>query len=192
MAKYTVIADTGQRLVEILREALVPQVITNPGEIDLRSPEDRGDVSLGIFLYDIGESEDIYQRGTVIHRERMSKAPIYLNLYYMLTAYSNADVKYRMVQEERILGRVIQLFHDYPVIPLEEIDANKVSGTDLHVQLLRLDADARSKIWDFPNVGRRLSLFYKVSPVTIDSGISREFVRVTEADINVSQKPGVN
>lgn len=192
MAKYTVIADTGQRLVEILREALVPQVITNPGEIDLRSPEDRGDVSLGIFLYDIGESEDIYQRGTVIYRERMSKAPIYLNLYYMLTAYSNADVKYRMVQEERILGRVIQLFHDYPVIPLEEIDANKVSGTDLHVQLLRLDADARSKIWDFPNVGRRLSLFYKVSPVTIDSGISREFVRVTEADINVSQKPGVN
>ena len=53
MGRHTIIADTGKRLVEILQEALVPGLIQNAAEIGLRSPEDRGDVSLGLFLYDV-------------------------------------------------------------------------------------------------------------------------------------------
>ena len=36
MAKYTVIADTGERLVEILQKSLVPEVLNNPNEIGVR------------------------------------------------------------------------------------------------------------------------------------------------------------
>lgn len=190
MAKYTVITDTSEKLVEILQRNLVPEVLNSPNEIGLRSPEDKGDVSLGIFLYDIKESEEIRQRGNVLIRDRITKAPLYLTLYYMITAYSNGDVKFRLAQEQRILGRVLQTFHDYPVIPLEEVDKEQTSGTDLHIHFMRMTVDEKARIWNFPNVGNRLSLFYRVSPVTIDSALSDGVTRVTDVDINVETKTG--
>lgn len=191
MGKYTIIADTGQKLIEILQREMVPDIIANPNEIGLRSPEEHGDVSLGLFLYDVRESEEIRQPGTaVVRNETIQRVPVYLSLYYMITAYSNGDVKYRMAQEERILGKVIQTFHDYPVIPLGDVDAEKISGTDIHISMLRMSIDEKARIWNFPNVGNRLSLFYKVTPVTIDSGLSASITRVTDLDINISYKKG--
>ena len=190
MGRYTIIADTGKCLVEMLQEALVPELIQNPSEIGLRSPEDRGDTSLGLFLYDIKPSEEVYQRGNVVTKERISKPPMYLSLFYMITAYSKGDIMYRLMQEEQILGRVIQVFHDNPIIPLAKVDPQMTSGTELHIQMQKIAPDEKSRIWNFPNVGNRLSLFYKVSPVAIDSGISREINRVTDLDINVSLRLG--
>ena len=189
MGMYTIIADTGNCLVERLRGALVPDLIQNAGEIGLRSPEDRGDTVLGLFLYDIRPSEEVYQKRAVVTNDRIAKPPVFLSLSYMITAYSQGDIQYRLPQDERILGRVIQYFHDNPIIPLEEVDARRMSGTELHIQMLKLDEDEKSRIWSFPNVGNRLSLFYRVSPVAIDSEISRKVTRVTDLDINVSLKP---
>lgn len=186
MGRYTIIADTGNCLVERLRGVLVPDLIQNVGEIGLRSPEDRGDTSLGLFLYDIKPSEEVYQKRAVVTNDRISKPPMFLSLSYMITAYAQGDIQYRLLQEERILGRVIQYFYDNPIIPLEEVDPQMTGGTELHIQMLNPDVDEKSKIWSFPNVGNRLSLFYKVSPVAIDSEISRKVTRVTDLDINVS------
>lgn len=185
MGKYTIIADTGNCLVERLRGALVPDLVQNAGEIGLRSPEDRGDTALGLFLYDIRPSEEVYQKRAVVTNDKISKPPMFLSLSYMITAYSQGDVQYRLPQEERILGRVIQYFYDNPIIPLEEVDVQMTSGTELHIHMLKPDSDEKSKIWSFPNVGNRLSLFYKVSPVAIDSEIRRKVTRVTDFDINV-------
>ena len=186
MGKYTIIADTGNCLVERLRGALVPDLIQNAGEIGLRSPEDRGDASLGLFLYDIRPSEEVYQKRPVVTREKISKPPLLLSLSYMITAYSQGDIQYRLAHEERILGRVIQYFYDNPIIPLEEADPQLMSGTELHISMLRLEADEKSRIWSFPGVGNRLSVFYKVSPVAIDSEIQKKITRVTDLDINLS------
>jgi hypothetical protein len=191
MGKYTMIADTGQRLVEILQRELVPDVIQNPNEIGLRSPEDHGDVSLGLFLYSVEESEEVRQAGTaIIRNDSLKKVPVYLSLYYMITAYSSGDVKYRLTQEEQILGRVIQVFHDYSMIPLDEVDPESMGGMNLRITMQRLTLDEKSKIWNFPNVGNRLSLFYKVAPVAIDSALATKITRVTELDINVNYKNG--
>lgn len=176
--------------MERLRSVLVPDLIQNEGEIGLRSPEDRGDTSLGLFLYDIRPSDEVYQKRAVVTNERISKPPMFLTLCYMITAYSQGDIQYRLPQEERILGRVIQYFYDNPIIPLEEVDPQRTSGTELHIQMLKLEPDEKSRIWSFPNVGNRLSLFYKVSPVAIDSEISRKITRVTDLDINVSMNLG--
>ncbi|MDE6916707.1 MAG: DUF4255 domain-containing protein, partial [Lachnospiraceae bacterium] len=178
--------DMGNCLVERLRGALVPDLIQNASEIGLRSPEDRGDTALGLFLYDIRPSEEVYQKRAVVSNDRISKPPVFLSLSYMITAYSQGDIQYRLSHEERVLGRVIQYFHDNPIIPLEEVDPQMTSGTELHIHMLKLDPDEKSRIWSFPNVGNRLSLFYKVSPVAIDSEIKRDVTRVTDLDINVS------
>jgi hypothetical protein len=124
----------------------------------------------------------------VVRNERISRAPMYLSLFYMITAYSKGDEKYRQVHEQQILGRVLQLFHDNTVIPLEQVDPQMTSGTELHINLQSLDADDRAKIWSFQNVGSKLSLYYKVSPVAIDSQESIPFTRVTDVDINVDAK----
>lgn len=188
MGKYTIIADTGQKLVELLQREMVPDVVKNVNEIGLRSPEDHGDVSLGLFLYDVKESEEIRQAGVAImNRDTISRPPIYLSLYYMITAYSNGDAKYRISQEEKILGKVIQVFHDHPVIPLEEIDTERKTGTDIHISMVKMTMDEKARIWNFPNVGNRLSLFYKVTPVSIDSLLESSITRVTDVDINVVQ-----
>lgn len=192
MGKYTMIADVGERMVQVLQRELVPEVVLNPNEIGLRSPEEHGDVSLGLFLYDVRMSEEVRQQGhAVIRNEAIQRVPVYLTLYYMITAYSSGDLKFRLAEEERILGKVIQTFHDYPVIPLEEVDPEKSSGTDLHISMLRMNADEKARIWNFQGVGNRLSLFYKVTPVAIDSGLRSGFTRVTDLDINVNYRSNI-
>lgn len=187
MGRYTMIADVGEKLVSILQRELVPAVLPNPNEVGLCSPEDHGDISLGLFLYDVKESEEVRQQGAaVIKKEKLMKPPIYLNLYYMITAYSGGDIRYKLTQEQRILGKVMQTFYDYPMIPLEEVDKDAVNGMDLRIQMQKISIDEKSRIWNFPNVGNKLSLFYKVSPVAIESELTSDMTRVTDLDITVT------
>lgn len=187
MGRYTMIADVGEKMVSILQRELVPAVLPNPNEVGLCSPEDHGDISLGLFLYDVKESEEVRQQGAaVIKKEKLMKPPIYLNLYYMITAYSGGDIRYKLTQEQRILGKVMQTFYDYPMIPLEEVDKDAVNGMDLRIQMQKISIDEKSRIWNFPNVGNKLSLFYKVSPVAIESELTSDMTRVTDLDITVT------
>lgn len=187
MGRYTIIADVGEKLVSILQRELVPAVLPNLNEVGLCSPEDHGDISLGLFLYDVKESEEVRQQGAaVIKKEKLMKPPIYLNLYYMITAYSGGDIRYKLTQEQRILGKVMQTFYDYPMIPLEEVDKDAVNGMDLRIQMQKISVDEKSRIWNFPNVGNKLSLFYKVSPVAIESELTSDMTRVTDLDITVT------
>lgn len=187
MGRYTMIADVGEKLVSILQRELVPAVLPNPNEVGLCSPEDHGDISLGLFLYDVKESEEVRQQGAaVIKKEKLMKPPIYLNLYYMITAYSGGDIRYKLTQEQRILGKVMQTFYDYPMIPLEEVDKDAVNGMDPRIQMQKISIDEKSRIWNFPNVGNKLSLFYKVSPVAIESELTSDMTRVTDLDITVT------
>lgn len=191
MGNYTGIAETGEKIIELLQRELVPEVLQNPNEIGLRSPEEYGDAVLGVFLYDIKESEEIRQQAQgIIRNERIRRPPIYLNLFYAITVYSKAEVRYRSQQEQSILGKVIQTFHDYPILPLKTMSPGDTEGIDLRIQMLRLTVDEKSKIWSFPNMGNRLSLFYKVSPIAIDAGSSSEFTRVTDLDITITAMAG--
>lgn len=184
MTKFTAIADTSQCLLELLQKELIPDVLKSPNEIGMSSPGEKGEVSLALFLYDIQESEELHQRQMVnTHIYRQQYPPIFLNLYYMITAYSAGDLKYRMVQEERILGGVIQLFHDNPLIRTSRIQEN--GGLDLHLQLLKLSVDEKIRIWNCPGIPYKLSLFYRVSPIVIESGKERRITRVTEMDLTV-------
>lgn len=190
MGRYTMIADTGRYLVRMLQGALVPDLVPDPSKIGLRSPEDREDLAVGIYLYDVRQSEAVCMPVEVVSRDRILRPPVFLDLSYMITPYAKGDVQYRLVQEEQLLGRIIQFFHEHPVIPLGEVDPQQTSGTDLHIRLLHPDLDERSKIWSFPDIASRLSLYYQVSPVAIDAGAGRPFTRVTDVEVNVSAGGG--
>lgn len=192
MTEYSAIADVSQLLIQEMQSVLVPDVVTSNDKIGLCSPAEHNDISLGIFLYDIMESEEIRRSSMItsgIHN-RMVYPPIYLNLYYMITPYFTGNVKYKMAGEQEIMGRVIQYFHDYPLIPIEKVSPDHGDAIDLRIELLRLDMEQKSRIWNFPNEPYRTSLFYKVSPVMIHSSRYTDITRVSQAEINVKNTEG--
>ena len=187
MGKFTVMADVGLLLVRYLTQELVPELIQDPGGIGLRNPGDKGDVSLGIHLYDIRESEEIRESGMVstgVESQRFP--PVYLSLYYMITAYSGSDAKFRSLQEQRILGKALQVFHDNPLIPAHEVGQN-MGGLDLRIQFLNLTMEEKLQIWGNNGTPYQTSLFYRVSPVELESGRTKRISRVTDIDVRIEE-----
>ena len=186
MAGYSAIADMSKYLIENLREVLVPNVINTPESIGLCSPDDHGDLRLGLFLYDVSRSTDIKSNGMVsIDSRTLGYEPLFLSMSYMITAYTTGDLRYKGFEEEKILGAVMQHFNDYPVIQSKIFDPDSPSSVDMRIELLSPDLEERFRVWSFPNIGYRLSLFYRVVPVVIDSARKREVSRVTDASFNI-------
>lgn len=192
MAGYTIIADVGNALVKILRENMVPDVISNADAIGLCSPSDKGDFVLGLYLYDIKESEDVFESGMRMAGKNQQQYPSkYLNLYYMLTAYSMSDVKFRSVEEQRILGRAFQVLMDHGNLDgeLQAVSTGNAGGNySIRVEMLRLNNDEKMKLWNMPDIPYKLSLYYKVSPIEMESTRVRNVQRVTSIEMEVSQK----
>ena len=53
---FSSISEVGNKIVSILNRELVPDVLMHSGAIGLCSPEDHGDFTIGVYLYDIGPS----------------------------------------------------------------------------------------------------------------------------------------
>jgi len=181
------IAEVGNLLVKILRRELIPDVIPHSSNIGLCSPEDHGDLQLGVYLYDISENEDIRVSGMVNEGiNRQVFPPTYLSLHYMLTAYSASDIKARASEEQKILGRVIQVFHDYNVLPEGELGDG--ASMPARIELQRMERFEKMRLWNMPNIPYRLSLFYRVQPVEIVSAKTKEISRVRDVDFSVKEE----
>lgn len=188
MANYTAIADISKILVNNLRNNL-SDVLTPNQSVDLKSPADMSTTTVNVFLYDILESGEI-SRSTMINSGINVKQypPIYLNLYYMITVNINGEAQFKTIEEQRIMGAIIQYFHDYPLISSDILDPDGINDVDARVEFIRLTMDEKNRIWNFPNVPYKASLFYKVSPIAINSSRYVNVSRVKNVDINVESK----
>lgn len=186
--KYTAIAEVGNALVRLLKSHMVPETLQNPDHIGLCSPADRGDFEVGIYLYDVRESEDIriHEMGEA-GLSRQKYPPSHLSLYYMITAYSNGDVKYRSEEEQRLLGRVVQVLHDYAVLDGEILSAAQGEVTPV-AEMQPLTLEEKMRVWTVPNTAYKTSLFYKVGPVEVESTRSKESKRVTDISFQVQEE----
>ena len=189
MGKYTIIAEIDDYLVDVLADGLVPELLPDKNAVGLCSPEEKGDLNVGICLYDIRENETLRVSGMVNYSlEKQSYPPTYLSLYYMITVWSSSDIRYRAIQEHRILGRILQLLKDHN---LWESSRFESEGTpNIRVELLDLTAEEKVKIWNQPSVPYRTSLFFRVAPVSLDSAKSREISRVMSVDMQVEEQGG--
>ena len=189
MADYNIISDVQEAIIKLLRTGLVPDIIPNSEGIGACHPSDRGDVSLGIFLYDIKRDTAVAMPERTAVGTRAMRAPsMFLDLYFMLTAYSSSDIKFRSLEEAKITGRAMQILESNPVLrgsvfgkPFTEL------SHEPRLELLELDAEEKNRIWNVPNIPYKLSLFYKVYPVELVSEKITAITRVTETDITVGQ-----
>jgi hypothetical protein len=183
MGKYTVIAEVGEKVRQILSDGLVPELIQDTNSVGLCSPADKGDFILGIYLYDIRENGDVRMQGMVSTSASEQKFPsVFLSLYYMITPYSASDVKFRAGQDQRILGKTMQLLSDNRIVPAREVGEG-LGGMDLRIDLMDMDIEEKMKIWNDPTKPYHTSLFYRVAPVELESEKKTRVARVGEIDL---------
>ena len=177
---YLAVSSLHGKLLALLREHMVPEVMAGPEEIGLCSPREHGDITLGIYLYDIRENGEIRLNGMQFNDETsLTYPPLHLDLYYMITAYSGAELRYREEENHRILAKAMQVLHDYPRLHSEQ---------PLHIELIDLTLEQKAAVWNHYSTGYQLSLFYKVSPVRLDSLIRQETTRVQEIHISAGPR----
>ncbi len=184
---FSSISDVGNEIVSILKKELVPDVLMHSGAIGLCSPEDHGDFTIGVHLYDIGPNDDLVERGMVnLDARRQTFPSTFLTLHYMITAYSSGDLRYRSEEDHRILGKIIQALADNSFLGM----TSALHGTPMRtrIEMERIDAGEKLRIWSFPNKSYRLSLFYRVLPVEITSTkVIQTAKRVRDMEIFLGQ-----
>lgn len=188
MVKHTVIADVGTALVELLKEKLVPDTIISSGGIGLCSPAEKGDFSLGIFLYNIKECEEYRTSGMQMVSVNQQQFPsAYLTLSYMITAYSSSDLKFRATEEQRILGRTMQVLADINSLSRASIGQD-TGGGNMKIELQNLELEDQFKIWSAVSTPYKTSVFYRISPVELESEKTKTIQRVTEMTFKMEEE----
>lgn len=180
---FSSISEVGSHIVSILKRELVPDVVQHPAAIGMCSPEDHGDLVVGVYLYDIGPNGDIVERGMVTRDRHTQVYPsTFLTLRYMITVWSMGDLKFKTQEEHRILGRVIQALADHSVIG----KTSSIHGQpmDTRIEMERIEPGEKLRLWNFPNKPYQLSLFYRAQPVEITSTKTR-LTPTRVRDINV-------
>lgn len=190
MSGYGIVSDISEAIIRILKDGMVPDIIPNSEGIGMCHPSDKGDISLGIYLYDIKRNTDIVPTNKIpVGNSKLRNPPFYVDLYYMITAYSMSDIKFRSLEEAKILGRTMQLLQSRSVL---KSDVMGKAGAEMtmapRIEFLDLETEEKNRIWSIPDVPYKLSLFYKVYPVEIESVTVTEITRVTQADFTLEEK----
>lgn len=115
--------------------------------------------------------------------------PTSFNLYYLMTAYSTAELKSKALDEHKILGRAIQVLNDNAILKGDALYGS-LSGAEeeIKIQIKNLNYDEMMRIWNFHDVPYSLSIAYRVGPVLIDSTRIKKVKRVVESRIEIREK----
>ncbi len=174
IANYNVIGDTGRTIIKLLRENMIPDPIPKPELIELCSPAETGDFRLTLYLYSVKENGEFRNSGLVRNSE------LSLSLFYLMTAYSAAEIKSRAYEENYMLGKAMQVMDNHGIVKGSALLGTLAENAEtVKINFHPLSTDEMSKLWIFPNVPYKLSVAYMVGPVTLDStaglgnGVSR-------------------
>ena len=172
MSDFTVIRAVSRTLQELLRSHITesddPQLSGVP--IDLRSPKEmhEGDDEQGISLW----LHRVDRMPDLINADRPRPAPdqrarrgIALELGYLVTPMHN-DPEAR----QALLGRVIQVFNDWPALRGATLQDTLLGADDvLRVTLDSAQPPDPMGLWQALHMPYQLCLGYLVQHVTIDS-----------------------
>jgi len=185
MAGYGAVRDVGKTLSSLIwsnmkNDDQITRIITSENQIALSSPEEMTpDKKLSLFLYQI--TEDSYQKNQEPQATGLGdlECPsMYLNLFYMITP-NTADYE----KDHILIGKVAQIFNDNQILKGPLLQGSLV-GEELRLTFCSLSPDELNKIWSVisRSSSYRLSTYYEVAPVKIDSTRKRGVKRVLEVD----------
>ena len=187
MADYTGIVEAGEAFVELLRDNLTPEPISKPELISLCSPHASENNQLTVFLYQI--QEDHFNNQAGYHQvskdtQRANSSRYHLN--FLVTAHSIAPAQLKEADQYRMIGAVVQILKDNPVLERRYLKGSIAESTDdLHISLERPNFDELIKIWNNTTSPYKLSLVVRLDSVDIESKRTRKVSRVTDIEIGI-------
>lgn len=190
MAKYTIIADVNKAIVNLLRDKLVPEPIDKMESIGICEPKDRGDYVVGIHPYNIREEAGGQQADPQVFADgTVREPPAMIEVNYMISVSSKADLESRSSDEAKIIGKIIQVFNDNAIIPNRYLPNDADSPIeDVPISSLPLEMEEKVKVWTMFGESYKLSVFYVAGPIAIDSEIvHKPRKRVEAVYLNSSQ-----
>jgi hypothetical protein len=190
MSDFTAIRGASLTLKALLEEHITrstePQI--RGVAIDLRSPRemrDDDDEGISLWLYRVTRDPDLLNRPPPrVAPDQFAYPPVPVDLYFLVT-----PIQPEPEDEQALLGRVLQVFHDHPVLRGSDLQ-DSLSGQDeeLRVHLEMLSLEELTRVWNALQQPYQLSVSYLVQVVTIAS--DREPVRrspVAVRDVDVKQ-----
>lgn len=178
-------ADLHDQTIKDVSNTLLDLLKTNlPGvAVDLLSPKFPGANRLTLFLYKVLENPDFKNANspalttTADGKLVETRAPLTLDLYYLLTAHSgNAS----LIQAHTALSRAMRVFYDNGVLQgsvLRSDDPSKGLTADatLRLTLNPISMEDMTRVWSvFPDTPYEISVTYLVTPVAIESTRTQE------------------
>lgn len=191
MADFTVISSVSRAILNLLESRMVPEVLHNAESIALSSPDEKGNMQLYAYLYHIAECREMardyqsYQLGPDLEMQDSR----FLYLYYLFTAVSSSEIRFRALEEQNILGKVIQVLGSNHTLDIPDF-----SGKDLppehgvQVTMMNLSQEEISKIWSALQQKQRLAVYYRVGPIEMESEEIREIPRVIDVAVHIGGK----
>lgn len=138
-------------LKDVLNDGLINNDLAQVGSLLVTAlPPDRIPVGeteenrLNLFLYQITPNQGWRNVGLPSQGpggERLSNAPLALNLHYMLTAYGSSDLN-----AEILLGYAMEILSDMPMLPRAAIRRSLSPNNPVNVNLIPPDTDGRTAI----------------------------------------------
>ena len=133
---------------------------------------------LSVWLYRVLRDEErLNIPPERIAPDLLRRPPLPVRLHYLLTPLTNVQAVGGPQTEQVVLGKVLQTFHDHPVLRGADLQ-DDLSGTDaeLRVRLESLSLEEITRVWDALNGSYQLSVSYEVSTVNIASNVEPERV----------------
>jgi uncharacterized protein DUF4255 len=139
--------------------------------IDLRTPQELRDASVrtavSLWLYEITRSADLVnQPERRLPPDKLRRRPFPLELHYLVTpiAPSAAD-------EQTLMGRVVQVFHDHSIMRGADIPAAVATElpAELRLHFEPMSLEEMTRVWHSIGGHYQLSASYHVQFVEIES-----------------------
>jgi len=102
--------------------------------------------------------------------DRLVRTPLPLRLHYLVTPIVNPERADGPELEQNILGVILQLFHDHPLLAGSDLRGDAAgSNLEIHVRLETLELEGITRVWDALDRAYQLCVSYEVSVVPIES-----------------------
>jgi hypothetical protein len=125
-----------------------------------------GDCQLSLYLFHV--ESDKFQKNSPVSGARDAKIPsqpLSLNLYYLLSAFSNNENGYR--EEQQAMSIALRWFHENPIIRTNVILEGQSVKEEFCLTMEMETADSLGRLWQATATAMRLATVYKVSVVFI-------------------------
>jgi len=141
--------------------------------VSLATPREmhRHEQGLSLWLYRVVRDETRLNDPPRINTLRDGRVevippPLPLRLHYLMTPLVHRNPG----MEQRILGRVLQLFHTRPILAGADLRGD-LTGTaaEIHLRLEALSLDETTRVWEALEGSYQLSVSYEVTLANIDS-----------------------